>query len=92
MSQKSVQDERQRQFDEDVKFVFSHPSGRRFIAALIDNCGLYRTNPDMGKRAVALDLRAAALKIDPALWRGIETEILARRIEPSKSPKENEDE
>lgn len=92
MSIKSQQEERQRQLDEDARFVFSHPSGRRFVAALMDNCGLYHLNPDLGKRAVAIGLRDKALKIDPKLWTGIEAEILARRIEPpKKQDKETED-
>ena len=91
MSQKTLIEDRQRQLEQDARVVFSSESGRRFLAALIDNCGLYHPNPDMGKRSVALGLRASVIRCDPKLWSAIEAEILARRIEPQKS-KENSDE
>ena len=91
MNQKGTLDDRQRQLEADARVVFSSEPGRRFLAALIDNCGLYHPNPDMGKRSVALGLRASIIKCDPRLWSAVEAEILARRIE-SQKPKETPDE
>lgn len=90
MSQQSKLDERQRQLDEDTKYVLSNASGRRFVAALMDNCGLYHPSPDPGARGVALRLRAKLISLDTKLWSAIEAEILARRIETPK-PKKDED-
>lgn len=83
---------RERQQEADVMHVMSHPAGQRFVAAIIDDCGLYKANPDMGKRSVALGLRELALRCDPTVWRAIEAEVIARRITPTNKPKENSDE
>jgi hypothetical protein len=91
MSQETVRKERQRQLDEDARFVFTHPSGRRFVAALLDNCGLYALSPDLGKRSVAVGLRDKAIMLDPKIWSAIDAEIVARRIAPPKPPVEVED-
>ncbi len=84
--------ERKKQLDLDKKYVFTSPSGLRFVAQLIFECGLYAANPDMGKRSVALGLRAAALKCGESVWHDIEKEIIAKRIDPTNAPKEIEDE
>lgn len=90
---KQTQQDRKRQLEADQKFVFSNPAGRRFVAALIWECGLYQSNPDMGKRSVALGLRAAALACGEEHWHAIEKEIVDKRIDPKNAPRqEPEDE
>lgn len=92
MSQKSKLEERQKILDAAMRSVLADPNGRLVFATLIDDCGLYHPSPDMGKRSVALGIRAKALKLDPKLWFALEAEIVARRIEPENKPKEIEDE
>lgn len=94
-------EERKRQQAADALFLCSRPEGRRFIAYLIDEVGLFRevfseaprrSAFDEGRKSVGHLLRRIAIATDPANWTAIEAQILARKIDPTNKPKEIQDE
>ena len=93
--------ERDRQQAADVLAVVSSPHGQRFLAWIMEDCGLLKTSfiDDQrlaafkdGRRSVASQLCGVAIACDPKYWRAIEDAMLARRIQPSNKPKENQNE
>jgi hypothetical protein len=91
VSRESDRQKHQDLLDADFRAVLTSPAGRRVIAFLVCDCGLYSIHPDLGKRSVALVLRDKAIMLDPKIWSAIEAEILARRVESPKPPVEVED-
>ena len=59
----------------DFANILRHPAGARFLAGLIDFCGVFSDNPDDGARKVGLMIYRMALDVDG----GEETYIRGRR-------------
>lgn len=94
---RDTQKERDRRLVSDTLAVMSSGSGQRFLAWLLDDCGLLRTRFieaareaafQEGRRSVASQLCGVAIACDPKHWRAIEDEMIARRIVPTNKPKE----
>lgn len=101
MSQKSDIEERRRQQAEDAMAVCSSPHGRRFLAWLVEEVGMYRevfneaprrSAFDEGRKSVGFLLRRVAMATGISHWTAIEEEIQKRKIEPTNRPKETENE
>lgn len=98
---RDTHDERDRRLVADTLAVLSTPTGQRFLAYLLEDCGLLRTNfvedPrrsafNEGRRSVASQLCGVIMACDVKYWRAVEDAMIARRIPPTNKIKETDNE
>lgn len=86
-----------RQAEADMREMLAAPAARRFLARLIDACGVFTLNPALdgraeGRREIGLWLVAEINTVRPAAFAELQMEIVGRRLTDADDGEETDDE